>query len=432
MIKNYCIVGTGSRAIEMFAKVIIHEYKDVARLTALCDSNSGRLEWANNLLGGDIPCYTDFEQMLDSVACDVVIVVSRDDTHDKYIIRAMERGKDVITEKPMTINDAKCRSILRAEKETGRNIKVTFNSRYAPFKAKIKELLLDGIVGDIHSVEFKWHLDTVHGADYFRRWHREKEKSGGLLVHKATHHFDLINWWLDLEPVQVAAMGSRQFYVPNRMPGHGERCLDCSVKSKCEFYFDVTSDEMLREMYFNNEKFDGYIRDQCVFSEEIDIEDTMSVIVRYPKEIQLTYALTAATPFEGWQVAFNGSKGRLEAVEPEAFISEEEQTDFSTRANIRRRIDWHTAETGDDKPLDSYQIRFYPLFGGVETYTVPYDGGGHGGGDERLRDHLFRGINSDKLGQMAGARAGAMSLLIGTAANKSIEENKFVAIADLL
>jgi len=434
MIKNYCIVGTGSRAIEMFAKDIIKEYKDVARLTALCDINPGRLEWANNTLGGNIPCFTDFDQMLDSVACDVVIVVTRDDTHDEYIIQAMKRGKDVITEKPMTINDDKCRSILNVEKETGRNIKVTFNCRYAPFKAKIKELLLDGIVGDIHSVEFKWHLDTVHGADYFRRWHREKEKSGGLLVHKSTHHFDLINWWLDLEPVQVAAMGSRQFYVSNRMPGHAERCQECSLNQKCEFYFDISLEDKLKEMYFDNEKYDGYIRDQCVFSEKINIEDTMSVLVRYPKGIQLLYGLTAATSFEGWQVAINGSKGRLEAIEPEAFITEEEQTTFSSRAsgNVRRRIDWRTAEKGDKKPLDSYQIRFYPLFGGLETFDVHYDEGGHGGGDRRLKNHLFRDSGLDKLGQMAGARAGAMSLLIGAAANKSIEENKFINISDLL
>ena len=45
-------------------------------------------------------------------------------------------------------------------------------------------------------MHFEWALDTVHGADYFRRWHREKKNSGGLLVHKSSHHFDLVNWWL--------------------------------------------------------------------------------------------------------------------------------------------------------------------------------------------------------------------------------------------
>ena len=52
---------------------------------------------------------------------------------------------------------------------------------------------MDGLVGRPLLVDFSWVLDTSHGADYFRRWHREKQNSGGLLVHKSTHHFDLVN-----------------------------------------------------------------------------------------------------------------------------------------------------------------------------------------------------------------------------------------------
>jgi predicted dehydrogenase len=434
LIKNYCIVGTGSRAMNMFAKDIVLEFKDVAHLTALCDINPGRLEWAKGELGIDIPCFTNFDEMLDKVSCDVVIVATSDATHDEFIIKAMKRGKDVITEKPMTINAQKCRSILNAEEETGRNLKVTFNCRYAPYKAKIKELLVEGIVGDLHSVEFRWFLDTVHGADYFRRWHREKKNSGGLLVHKSTHHFDMINWWLDLEPQEVAAMGSRHYYIPSRQPNHGERCLDCSVQGQCEFYLDISSEKTLKGAYLNNEKYDGYFRDQCVYSEKIDIEDTMSAVVRYPKGIQLTYGLTAATSFEGWQVAFNGSKGRLEAIEPEAFITDKDQTTYSSRANseVRRRIDWRTTKMGERQELQSDQIRFYPLFGGVETFDVPHQEGSHSGADRRLKNHLFRDNHSDPLGQSAGSRAGAMSLLIGAAANKSIAENRFISISELL
>ena len=53
--------------------------------------------------------------------------------------------------------------------------------------------LASGTIGKVISVHFEWMLDTVHGADYFRRWHRLKEKSGGLMVHKSGHHFDLVS-----------------------------------------------------------------------------------------------------------------------------------------------------------------------------------------------------------------------------------------------
>ena len=58
-----------------------------------------------------------------------------------------------------------------------------------PARTQIKDMLMSGAIGEIVAVDFSWHLDRVHGADYFRRWHRYKERSGGLLVHKSTHHF---------------------------------------------------------------------------------------------------------------------------------------------------------------------------------------------------------------------------------------------------
>ncbi len=89
--------------------------------------------------------------------------------------------------------------------ETTRRSWSRFNYRYAPKHQKIKEILMSGAIGRVISVDFSWYLDVSHGADYFRRWHRLKSKGGSLWVHKATHHFDLINWWLDADPVEVSA-----------------------------------------------------------------------------------------------------------------------------------------------------------------------------------------------------------------------------------
>ena len=61
---------------------------------------------------------------------------------------------------------------------------MAFNYRYAPHHTKIRELVRDGVIGEVYSVHFEWLLNTVHGADYYRRWHRNKANSGGLLVHK--------------------------------------------------------------------------------------------------------------------------------------------------------------------------------------------------------------------------------------------------------
>jgi predicted dehydrogenase len=77
-----------------------------------------------------------------------------------------------------------------------RRLVVTFNYRYSAAYTRLRQLVAEGAIGTPHLVDFSWMLDTSHGADYFRRWHREKPMSGGLLVHKASHHFDLVNWWI--------------------------------------------------------------------------------------------------------------------------------------------------------------------------------------------------------------------------------------------
>ncbi|HET8943616.1 MAG TPA: Gfo/Idh/MocA family oxidoreductase, partial [Dehalococcoidia bacterium] len=290
--KRYAMVGCGVRGISMYARPIIKHYADVAQLVALCDTNRARMAACNRYCESATPEFTDYDAMLRDVRPDTVIVTSPDWTHHEMIIRALESGSDVITEKPMTIDDEKCRAILEAEQRTGRRVTVAFNYRYSPQHQQIKRLIRDGAIGEVLSVDFHWPLDYIHGADFFRRWHRRLENSGGLLVHKATHHFDLVNWWLDSEPEQVFAHGRRAFYGPTR-EARGERCHGCAHAKSCEFYMDMSAVEYMQTLYLDAEAEDGYFRDRCVFADEIDIYDTMSLTARYRSGAMLTYSLTA-------------------------------------------------------------------------------------------------------------------------------------------
>ncbi|MDF2678654.1 MAG: dehydrogenase, partial [Bacillota bacterium] len=200
--KKYAQVGIGGRA-RFFYEAIVNEFKETSKLVGFCDINQTRMNYANKVLQEKygveaIPTYgvDQFDDMIKNEKPDIVIVTSIDRTHHKYIIRAMELGCDVITEKPMTVDEVKAQAIVDAVKRTGRKLRVSFNYRYAPHNTKIRELIMDGVIGDVLSVNFEWLLNTKHGADYFRRWHRDKRNSGGLLVHKSTHHFDLVNFWL--------------------------------------------------------------------------------------------------------------------------------------------------------------------------------------------------------------------------------------------
>ena len=398
------VIGTGIRAIDMWGKDILNDYGDKVEFVGLCDPNHGRVEFAKKYIGATCPTFTDFDKMLVDAKPDRIIVTTVDAYHDQYIVKGMQAGCDVITEKPLTTDEHKCQAILDSEKKTGRNLTVAFNYRYNPHRAKLKELLDAGEIGIVTSADFHWYLDTSHGADYFRRWHRLRSKSGTLLVHKATHHFDLLNWWLDSDPVEVFAYGALEFYGKNHEFRH-TNCRGCPHKDKCKFFWDITKNEKLMHLYVENEQYDGYLRDGCVWKEDIDIFDKMAVQIKYANNVQVGYSLTTYSPYEGYRIAFNGTKGRLEAW-------------------IKERQPW--PEPASD------EIRLTHNFGQSQIINVPHVKGGHGGGDTRLKLKIFKDPSlHDPLKQAAGSRDGAMSVLISIAARNSIDSGKPVRIADL-
>jgi hypothetical protein len=178
------------------------------------------------------------------------------------------------------------------------------------------------------------------------------------------------------------------------------------------------------KLYVENEKYDGYVRDNCLFRDEINIYDKMSAQVKYKNNVVLNYSLTTYSPYEGWRVAFNGTEGRLEA-----------QLDIPYFRNVSiDQAQMHAAEmdqSGHDN-AESELIFVHKLWKDFEVVKVPVSRGGHGGGDERMHDKIFRTPDQpDPYVRAAGLRDGAMSVLIGIAARKSIESGELVRIAEL-
>jgi predicted dehydrogenase len=419
------MVGTGVRGTSMWGKRVLQNYPDKAEFVGLCDINPGRLKYAKRYMGVDCPTFEDFEEMVRKTSPDAVIVTTVDATHHEFIIKALEMGVDVITEKPMTTDEFKCQKILDAERRTGKKVIVTFNYRYSPYVTKIKELLVSGRIGDIVSVDFHWYLNVYHGAQYFRRWHGLRDRSGTLLVHKATHHFDLLNWWLDSDPKTVYAWGELEHYGRNNA-FRSEKCRGCPHASKCKYFWDITKNRRAMDLYVANEQYDGYIRDACVWREAIDIYDKMAVQIRYANQTYVSYSLTTFSPYEGWRIAFNGTKGRIDAWEgipwkEKSQVSQADRHDAEMDQNLKEK-----PERYDELiVMENFNNRY-------ESIRLPKASGGHGGGDSRMQDKIFKDPNAaDPLNHSAGTRDGAMSILIGIAARNSIETGKPVSIADL-
>jgi len=428
--KRFAAVGTGGR-IAMFIDPIARTYGDACELVAFCDLSQIRMDYHRGRLAksfgyrGKIKTYApdDFERMIDETRPDVVVVCTKDSLHHEYIVRALRKGCEVICEKPITVDDEKCRAIQQAVEATGGKVRVTFNVRWMPGPTKVKELIGQGVIGSVKHVALEYMLNTEHGADYFRRWHSEKASSGGLLVHKSTHHFDLVNWWLDGIPQTVYAMGDLVFYGKKNAIARGqeeltryERYLG-SNNPEDPFFFDVTAGSA-NEVYRKAEADSGYVRDRNVFRDGIDIEDSMSVLVRYRDGVMFNYSLNAFCPIEGFRASLSGDKGRI---------------DFEHFTGSHLITGQSDEQLAKEQGSAFTRLIVRPLFGKAYEVEVPEGVGGHGGGDVLLQEQMFSpNPSEDSLGRSAGHEQGAVSALIGIAANQSIASGKPVRIDDLL
>jgi predicted dehydrogenase len=435
------IVGTGSRA-QLFTRGLAR--RAGYTVAALCDLSPTRMAYHNRLLteAGNPPASRwspdAFTAMLASQDITDVVVSTVDARHDHYIVLAVEAGCRVVTEKPMTVDAVKCQSILDATARTGNPVTVAFNYRYNPVHEQVWRLLHEQAIGEILSIHFEWLLDVRHGADYFRRWHRDKASSGGLMVHKASHHFDLVNWWVGSVPQEVFGYGRLGFYGADAGMRHGlrrdyQRALNSPQAAEDPFALDISGHRGLRELYLDAEADRGhrYIRDRNVFDGEISIEDDMAVLVRYASGASMTYHLTAYSPWEGYRVMFNGSAGRLELEVTESRWQPRPNRAEPTPGAVHGEVAMANA--------GGATIRVRELWKPPTDVPVTVDHGGHGGGDERMLTALYGPAGSgagpesgDAACQRANQRDGALALAVGAAANESFLTGQPTRIADLL
>jgi predicted dehydrogenase len=401
------LVGTGGRGSTSWGKSLKSGFGDVLEFVGLCDINPKRMAVARDYIGVDCPMFrdTEFDEMIRTTSPDRVIVTTIDSFHAKYICRALELGVDVISEKPMATDEKMVQEVLDTQRRTGRQLIIAENYRYSPDNEVIKKIIDSEEIGIITSVDYNVYLNTDHGTSYFRRWHGFKQYNGTILNSEGCHFLDLVQWWLEAEPAEVQAFGGLRRYGYNG-EYRSERCMHCPYQDKCEFFWDVTKDKFAMDFYVNAESEDGYLRDGCVYRRDINVWDTMTLNVRYHTGALMSFSLNAFMPYEGYRIAFNGTKGRLDA-------------------RVYHAQPWEVENLAE--------IRITPLFKPSRAQVVPKGGGGsHWGADERLHQSIFRGPVPDPLHQRVTLREAALECLLPIAARRSIEQQRPVFIEELV
>jgi predicted dehydrogenase len=432
---RYALCGLSTRGIYQFALPILGKnrpggpnFDDRSELVGILDPDRARVEAFLGKADVSIPIYpaNAIRRMIKETRPDTLIVVGPDATHCAQIVAGLDAGCDVIVEKPMVIDCKQVRRVQEAERRNGRRVRVAHNFRYKPTHIRLKRMILGGELGRIVNVEFTYNLDTKHGSSYFYRWNRLREMSGGLSIHKCCHHFDLVNWWLGDSPEEVFAFGGLNYYGPNGAlrprDARGNPLPPDEEKRQCPIFQKHYAERLDPATNEISTGWDDFAlpydvqyppeKPRYLYDDEIRIEDTYSATVRYRGGATMAYSCNFCTPWEGYVLGINGTKGRVEIV---------------------RRT--HPDPTGKANPTaDADMITFYPLFGGKQIIEIPSVAGGHGGADFTIQNDLFGGVSreSEELELLAGSQAGACAIAMGEAVWRSIASGRPVSIGKLL
>jgi predicted dehydrogenase len=433
--KSYAICGLSCRAIAEFLIPLtgiekLPEYGDFSkygRIAALLDIDVKRCNEFNQRAGTSYPVYTpdEFDRMLEETRPDYVAVTGPDFTHAGYIVKALQKNIDVISEKPVIASCEQANEVFAAAQESKAAIRVTHNLRYTVLHKTLKRLLKNQEIGQITNIEMVYNLDSYHGSSYFRRWNRDRKLSGGLTITKGCHHFDLLNWLVDDVPEEVFAFGALNYYGPGGFHSprkkNGKNLSVEEQKKLCPYYkrWNSPGRETPKDDHLNhfNKLFKipmetQYPPDQelYIYDDDIHIEDTYSSVLRYRNGVSAVYSSNFSAPWEGYILGINGSLGRIEV----------------RHYGAPSRCNFH---------VDTEQkIFIHPLFGESRAIDIKTVEGGHGGADICLKHEMFveQNAESKELDLAASFRDGALAVGVGEAVWRSAVEKRPVKLSELL
>lgn len=375
---SVAIIGLGSRGLQTYAPCQ-NEFPDKLKIVAVADIVPEKVEIAKRRYGiADEMCFRSGEELLSQPKlADAAFICTMDKQHYAHAKAALEKGYDLLLEKPISPDADECRELVAIAEKLGRKVCVCHVLRYTPFYGELKRLLDEGAVGEVTSVQ---HIENVvywHQAHSFVRgnWRNSTETSP-MILQKCCHDMDLLVWLLGRRATKVQSFGGLYEFRPERAPkGSAERCVDCAVRADCPFdaekiYLTNDATGFLKGHkgwpcdVLAPEPTEQKIRDaiangpygRCVWHCDNDVVDHQVVNIEFEGGVTAQLTMCAFTKRGGRDTVILGTKGQIIANLSEEMI--------------------HVLPFDGD----SYDIDVTKLASGF---------GGHAGGDTRLVEEFI-------------------------------------------
>lgn len=237
-IKRLAVIGCGQRGRDAYGGAVL-QMPDRAKIVAIADPDPARRDWMARL--HQIPeafCFDSGEALLaQPKLADAVLVTTQDQLHVRFAIPALEKGYDVLMEKPVSPDLEECQALLEVYRRTGRKVVVCHPMRYSPLYRKVKEILDSGILGRLITIQGIENIGYWHFAhSYVRGNWRRTDESSPMLLAKCCHDTDMLVWLTGKRCQSVSSMGQLTWFKEENAPeGAGMRCFNCAVQEQCPY-----------------------------------------------------------------------------------------------------------------------------------------------------------------------------------------------------
>lgn len=401
------ILGVGGRGGEAYGSEFIKR-PDKYKVVALCDFSEAKLEKYGERFGVEKALrFTDEGEFFKEKRADVLAVCTLDKDHVRHAVAGLKLGYDLLLEKPVSDSREECEELLAAQAKYGGRVCVCHVLRYAPAFVKVGELLDEGRIGRLVTVESLEQVAYFHQAhSYVRGNWRRAEETTPMILAKCCHDLDLMQYYAGAKCLSVSSVGDLTYFTKENAPdGATARCLDCPHKNGCPYsakriYIDrwfeqgkpentwpqnviTTAYPLTEEAIYEAIENGPYGR--CVFACDNDVVDHQITQMRFENGVTATLTMTAFTYGGGRETRLHGTLGEI-------LLSEE-----------RNLIEVRT-------------------FGGeverIDLADLTEGGYGHGGGDSKLVETLYDILEGNAT-ERTSLAASIESHLMGIAAEES-------------
>lgn len=401
------IIGLGGRGLHTYARYQ-DKFPDRMKIVAVADVVAEKVKYAGDRY--NVPEENRFDSAESLLAreklADVLIVATQDRQHRAHAMAALERGYDILLEKPVAVTVKDCLDIRDAAIKAQRMVAICHVLEYTAFYRKIKDLIGSGAIGEPVAVNAVENVGYWHQAHSFVRgnWRNDNIESP-MILQKCCHDFDILCWLLGKRCLSVSSIGSLKYFKESNAPeGSAARCVDCKYRDSCPYsamkiYLDgeeigfrkgnadwpcnILAENPTEEKLTEAMKTGPYGR--CVFRCDNNVVDHQIVNMQMEDEITVSLTMTGFTAYNYRSIKIMGTLGEITADQRSNLIT---VTPFGGKSTV-----YDVAKLTDDLS-------------------------GHGGGDNRMMSEMFEALENG--GNVSSGIVGAIaSHLIAFAAEES-------------